>query len=326
MIMFQDFIKIIDRSFIVGYLTPVILFITVTLILIDNYFPNTLFCNYGPSVGNISSNSNTINQTILGITNLMVFIDSFWKLSILIFLTFFVSVILIIYNNNLIQILEGYSLLSRTPLLSFRQNKYDEISRKLKDIKLRYIQEKKEKGVVSQVTKNKYMDLLLVSRNRFPPNREEVLPTSFGNIIRAAEIYPREMYGLDAVSVWGRIIELVPKEHRESIRNDKANVDFSVNLFFLMIAAILEYLIFTFITGSFCALWLLASILFLLLLAGDLAEKSARMWGENIKTVFDLYRHDMLAKMGLPEPFNLDEERGYWRDISKSFTYWKKLK
>ena len=78
---------------------------------------------------------------------------------------------------------------------------------------------------------------------QFPDEEAWLLPTSFGNTIRAFEVYPRVMYGLDAIPGWLRILAVIPKDYRESVDNAKAQVDFWLNLWFLSILMIFEYVL-----------------------------------------------------------------------------------
>jgi hypothetical protein len=60
----------------------------------------------------------------------------------------------------------------------------------------------------------------------YPPHEKLVLPTRFGNILRASETYPLERWGIDAVTMWPRLIYAVstaPKGEEYLAKVDIAN-------------------------------------------------------------------------------------------------------
>jgi hypothetical protein len=60
---------------------------------------------------------------------------------------------------------------------------------------------------------------------RYPQPPVQPLPTRLGNVVRAAEQYPRVRYGLDPVVIWSRLQPVLPKEYAESVRSAKVGVD-----------------------------------------------------------------------------------------------------
>ncbi|WP_217572377.1 hypothetical protein [Streptomyces sp. GbtcB7] len=60
---------------------------------------------------------------------------------------------------------------------------------------------------------------------RYPQPPVQPLPTRLGNVIRAAEQYPRIRYGLDPVVIWPRLQPVLPAEYADSMRTAKAGVD-----------------------------------------------------------------------------------------------------
>jgi len=49
---------------------------------------------------------------------------------------------------------------------------------------------------------------------RFPDRIEHVLPTKFGNCLRAFEVYSRVIYGIEAIQGWPRLISVIQTEYR----------------------------------------------------------------------------------------------------------------
>ena len=85
---------------------------------------------------------------------------------------------------------------------------------------------------------------------QYPDDEFWLLPTSFGNSIRAFEVYSRIMYGIDAIEGWSRLLAVIPTEYLEKINDSKANVAFWVNNLFLGGLAFLGYFVLALYTKS----------------------------------------------------------------------------
>jgi hypothetical protein len=159
----------------------------------------------------------------------------------------------------------------------------------------------------------------------YPKSRNEILPTAFGNAIRAFEVYSRARYGVDSIPAWSRIIAVVPDDKKDILNASKAQVDFAVNIIYLSIFALGGYLCFSYYTGSLYMILIPIMLLIIIWQGYSLAISSAISWGENVKAIFDLYRLDLLTKMGIETPGSSDSERECWREINQSFLYWDNL-
>jgi hypothetical protein len=62
-----------------------------------------------------------------------------------------------------------------------------------------------------------------------PLRDDEVLPTRFGNAIRAFETYASEIYGADTISIWPRLTSVMSKEVMQQIQDARSRVDFFIN-------------------------------------------------------------------------------------------------
>jgi hypothetical protein len=156
---------------------------------------------------------------------------------------------------------------------------------------------------------------------RFPDEEHLLLPTSFGNTLRAFEIYPRVMYGLEAIDGWGRLQALIPKEYRELIENAKTQVDFWINLGCLSILLLVEYIGLSIYTQSLPAIWLPILVLVAVLVAPWRSRRVAAEWGDLVKSAFDLYRFNLLDALGIPHPATRQEEKALWQKISQAIIY-----
>jgi hypothetical protein len=185
--------------------------------------------------------------------------------------------------------------------------------------------------------------LVANSDTRFPPSENLVLPSRFGNILRAAEMYPGARYNIDAVPIWGRMAHIIPKDAMEKI--DQANNQCLFLLNSALLATMFSFL--SGLAGLYIAYilqapnyqWGLLSFMktelnhenvgiyvVLAILSGMVAwffyEASllnVSQFGSMIRTAYDLYRFDLLEKLNLPLPKDLNSEKDIWQQISEFF-------
>lgn len=290
--MFADFIKALDRNYIIAYLFPVIIFITLTYMIVSTFFPNAL---RGIISSDISSQSNIV--------------DILWNTFVIFIISMFISIIMMITNLELIRFLEGYSSIWKKILRPKQIKKFEDIQNKLEKAKRDRDEEVRVRKVASEETRRIYRELKSKYRNNFPPRKEYILGTEFGNVIRSFELYPMEMYGIDSIAIWDRITCLVPKEHIDYLSDAKASVDFAINILYLMMIILIEYAIMLVITccisQAIILWWIPIFAIGLAFFAYRMAISSARKWGLAVKSVFDLYRYDLLKKLDIDIPRTL---------------------
>jgi hypothetical protein len=51
-----------------------------------------------------------------------------------------------------------------------------------------------------------------IAANRFPPDRKDLLSTSFGNTVQAFEDYSRVMFDFESITGWSRLNTVVPQQ------------------------------------------------------------------------------------------------------------------
>lgn len=165
---------------------------------------------------------------------------------------------------------------------------------------------------------------------QFPQIGSLVLPTRLGNVIRNFEDYPYQQYGIEAVTLWPRLIAKVDKSYAAMIDDAKAPFDFLLNS--SLLSAILAFMLL--IVGLYYAppldtpwLWVpwLLEVLGLASLSYVFYSFSigrAGDWGGLIKSAFDLYRWDLLKQLGyMRMPTTMREERLLWDEISQQMIY-----
>jgi hypothetical protein len=294
-----DIAKIFSRDFLVGFFLPSVLFITVATFILFVFSP------VPPEVLRDISGQ----------------IQGGWAVSSAIIAGWFLGILLLAINRTLFRFLEGYIGLDRTLFVNLQLRRFDMLEERISRIEQSYREEAKCGGAKPQ-TRQKYMQLLLHRRTYYPLKREHVLPTVFGNVLRAFETYSGAMYGMDSIPLWSRLIAVIPKDFRETINGARSQVDFAVNMIYLSLVAVLGYCILFLLTSTAPMFWIVILLLLVAWLAYQMAISAAIQWGNLFKASFDLFRGDLFSRMGIEQPGSWEKERQYWNNISQSFLYW----
>jgi hypothetical protein len=164
----------------------------------------------------------------------------------------------------------------------------------------------------------------------FPGREDLVLPTRLGNVIRSFESYSRRQYRMDAITFWPRLVSTIPKDYAAAIDESKTSFDFMLNCSAL--SSLLAFMVFLIgslypsrfnVSGAWL-LWL-SEIILLCVMAHFFYRLSigrARSWGNTVRTSFDLYRRDLLKQLGYTRvPRSLEEERSLWSNIGERMVY-----
>jgi hypothetical protein len=183
--------------------------------------------------------------------------------------------------------------------------------------------------------KAEFIELTLRLRQEYPRKPERVLPTQFGNRIRAFEDFAENVHGADAVTVWPALISVVPKDFQAIIDNARANVDFLVNIIFLSfligVSVLMRALYLLVQPFDPWAPWmsnlpvswyfsqiLTASIAFAIgILAYHFSLRVIPGWGHLVRVTFDAYLPALARQLGYELPTNLEKRREFWMEVSQ---------
>ena len=156
----------------------------------------------------------------------------------------------------------------------------------------------------------------------FPPPPGPVMPTRLGNALRAAAAYSadEERWGIDGEFWWPRLYLVLPDSARAQVDDARAALDQLVVLTMLSAAFSLVAL------GLSCAGLNLAVGLgcaggAVLLSRGCYlaAVTSATVLGDLMRSCYDMFRGDLLARLGWPMPPTLRRERQLWTALGQQF-------
>lgn len=292
--MFGELAKLFDRNFAVGYFLPFAVFLAATL---------NIAAEYGLSLKIIHQlNDNLlIGTTTLGL------------------LSWVGGICLLALNRSVIRFLEGYG--DYNPLNLF---KFIEVRRfkKVKAEAERLHEEYEASGSDFPPYKLKKLIRYSLERvERFPDTEHWLLPTPFGNTIRAFEVYPRVMYGVEGIMGWVRLLTVIPGDYRELVDTAKAQVDFWVNLGLLSAVFLAEYVALVMTLGDLRSTWLLILMIFIWVVSAFRAQRAASQWGELVKAAFDVYLPELYKKLELPTPTDEKDKRSIWTEYSQAVVY-----
>lgn len=152
----------------------------------------------------------------------------------------------------------------------------------------------------------------------FPQDEGRVRPTRLGNVLTAAEEYAFELYNLDTVLWWPRLVPLLPDTLRSQIDATLTPLFALLNLstiFMVLCLATLLLGILTFNVVIFC----FGGLTYLVLsrMCYVAAVMQASDYGQQIRVAFDLYRFSVLKQMRLPVPKTQAEEAALWDSLNK---------
>jgi hypothetical protein len=254
------------------------------------------------------------------------------------------AVFLMTTNYALFRLLEGYlpPISWLAPLRSLHKRRFRRLL-SLHDAMMADWDDALQQGrQFPQIKQNEVARLRLKLLSAYPTTEAEILPTSFGNAIRAFEVYPRQVYGADAIPVWTRLASVVPKDYAAQINDARAQVDCFVNVaclaFILSMVALVRAAVHVVepVVGSTAALagaematrsevmrWVLAAA------AGSVtaifsyrwAVVCARTWGEVVKGAFDCYLPALIRQLGYAVPSTEAERRAFWEQFNARVLY-----
>lgn len=295
--MFAEIPKIFDRNFIIAFFLPAVVFVSASLSLLAGF---NLLPDLFP----------WREEVLKGATVLSV-------------VSWLAGTLLLALNFSVIRFLEGYGTYNPMRWLKSREERrYQNIEqsiKKLEEERIEGLRTGEDTDYLSQLEEQE--DDLYIKRVEDFPKRARLLPTSFGNAVRAFEDYPTDMYGVDSIVVWVRLLSVIPEDYRRLIDTAKAQMDFWVNTWLLGLLAVVEYIGMLLYAREVTMLWFPLLAVLVVLAAASRAKTAAVHWGDYVKASFDLFLPALRQKLQLPAPANINEERILWTNFSQVVIY-----
>lgn len=292
--------KLFDRNFAIGYFLPAGLIVGLVALVLHAF-------HRLPSWLTFDAAAKFIDAAVVAVG------------------TWLLAVLLVAINRTLVRTLEGYTLEDwAPPVFDFLKRRWISRYRGRAEPPLRHqepVDQARTEGRAPPPTPAGHAAALRKAVERFPDQQAHVLPTGFGNRYRAIEVYPRVVYGLDAIPAWSRLQAVLPKDFTERIAEALAQLNFCINLLLAGVVTLVLYGSLAFGTQSMPAWWLpaiaAAAVVFGYRAAGD----ALGQYGELVKSAFDLYRGDLAGRLGLELPRAAEQERAMWTEVSRVMIY-----
>jgi hypothetical protein len=145
----------------------------------------------------------------------------------------------------------------------------------------------------------------------FPANRTRILPTSFGNAVRAFESHADARYGLDDVVAYPRIEMLMTKTAREPLIEARIDVNVSMNAVIGAILVGIALLVDEAVhrPQPWELSWMYLAPFFLAYLLHLPMTGAAIRWGAEVRAAIDLHRLELYERLGVRTPASPSDER-----------------
>jgi hypothetical protein len=299
--------KLADRNFVVGFLLPALLAVTAAAWVFPEF--SALAPLRTPSISDKQ------------LSDLAYVVLTMWL----------AGVLLMAANHTMYRMLEGYlpPVSWLAPLRVWHRRRFRKLRRQ-HDAAMAKWTEAERAGEHSSRGQLESARLRLRLLAHYPDDEAEVLPTAFGNVLRAFEVYPRQVYGADAIPVWLRLVSVVPKDYAAQVNGARAQVDCFVNIAFLSaglalgaLAAAAVYTIADTATGQDTIRRIIAAAIAIVvsLLSYRSAVARAMLWGDTVKATFDCYLPALVAQLGYAVPPTEAERRAFWEDFNEKVLY-----
>jgi len=168
-----------------------------------------------------------------------------------------------------------------------------------------------------------YIDLF--NEKEFNFSRYTLAPTRMGNVARSVDSYAQSRYHVNLVFFWTRLQKALQgkKDYYSTLQDAKAQLDFSVSLFWLTIFTVAIWLV---------ALPFLAHTRLPLLLLGIIGPLFARgcyligvqnyvAFADLLRSSLDLFRFELLTDLKLQLPKDGRSEQELWELLNKRLAY-----
>jgi hypothetical protein len=147
--------------------------------------------------------------------------------------------------------------------------------------------------------------------SRYPRRRRDLLPTAYGNVVRAFELHSSHRWGLDAIAAQPRISALMSSQELAIETDARSEAAFFVNLSLLSLllaaACLIDLLVFR--SGSLPEILALAAPLLTAWMFYRASVGAAERWGSTVRASIDLHRLEFYEKLGVTSPTTFSAER-----------------
>lgn len=112
--------------------------------------------------------------------------------------------------------------------------KRETLRKRIEKLEKQSSQATREETSLSEL-RQKYHSVSAEYDSSYPPSLDDILPTRFGNILKASEVYTGTHYGLDDVAFWPLLTAEIPAKYQEIIARARNELAFMVNMSLLAV-------------------------------------------------------------------------------------------
>ena len=290
-------VGIFEREFAISYLVPTLVF-AVQLHLIGRTFGIDLIPGASGSL-----------TDILAATTFILAATVF-------------SIVLMMFNPLILRALQGYVWKDYLESLALTRRFVDDYNYRFKptvDFQ-EEVDEARKLGAEVPPFPDGHAEKLRDAVTEYPDSLKYFLPFRIGNHLRAAEVYRRVVYGLDAVGSWQRLQTLLPDALRDAISAARSQLVFAANIFVLTLIA-LAIAIWLMLDHARFSLTLLLGGAVILFASRKLIFVAGGSYGVVVAAAYDLHRAALADQLGLKMPRNTEAERKMWTEVNRVFLY-----
>ena len=207
-------------------------------------------------------------------------------------------------HRPVIRTFEGYPIaglgLDR-PFVGIQQRRFDELAKR-----------KAAGGPQAEAeTRSQAMKAWLKLDRYFPDDRSRLLPTRFGNALRASEDYSYNRWKLDAIPFWAHVEPLLLGEERDLHEAAKTDIAFYLNASLAAIAVGIFLVVDGVRNNPLDAAYVWAYVIPFVLayLIYRFSIDGAQRWGVEIRASLDLHRLEVYDRIGMRRPTSFTDER-----------------
>ncbi len=231
------------------------------------------------------------------------------------------SGLLIVLNQSINRALEGYWPFGLRFRLRGREvARYKQLQALLDQVEDKFDHSSKSDEDYDELVDKRRM-LHYELATRYPDEKQFILPTRFGNTIRAIERYPSVMYGADFVEVWPRLRAVTPADFLDEVDSSKSELDFWVNALVLSSLCAFEGFAVCLYSGQRLALLYVVAAGCVSVLSYRSARFAAERWGQFVKATYDVFLRELESKTGMSVQATQEIRRETWNNFSQAVTY-----
>lgn len=160
----------------------------------------------------------------------------------------------------------------------------------------------------------------------YPSRKSQLMPTRFGNRMRAMETYALRSFGLDSQTMWSELVSVAPGSVTNELDAAEESSDaFVCSLYCLGVLLMLSIatVIWRASSGDLSvyglSLGVASSLLMVVAYRGLIA--SVESWEDAVRALVNVGRVPLAEKLGLSFPVDPARERAMWRSVTRA-SYW----